>query len=230
MILANKAKPMKTVDNRELGGGLLLVSSASEQSTERGSFSARAKSLGRSIFLAAAVLLAAGLSTIPAFGQTSIPFSFTYDFGSGTGQASVPSITFSDFRLNNVSKFGTALGVPIVGPWGSDPVADDQYVAFSVFAPSGYEVSVDRRSLYTYLIQAGASFRVSAPGTSQEIQEFVFTRFPGDVELLFKAGGRGELTVVPEPSTVLGGIVAAGLVAVFFVRRLARSRSLAAGV
>jgi hypothetical protein len=227
-----------TYSMNETHQGLPSCGSAFEQSMERGSLNDRGTSLGRAICVAVAVLLAAGLGTFPAFGDTNPSFvRFQYGFPSGgsgrvvNGPPVADGITFSGLSLHNVSVGGfiPGVGTPF-GPWptalapGWPNNPSDPYMSFTIFAPSGYEVDVDRGSLSAPTIQGSPSFNVSGPGASEEIK-VGFVHSPAVGGQLPLSGMTGQLTVVPEPSTVLGGIAAAGLILAFFVRRLRRDNS-----
>jgi hypothetical protein len=224
--------------SKESHQGLPSGRSAFAQSMERGSLRSRGTSLGKAICVAAAVFLAAGLGTFPAFGDTNPSFvRFAYGFpggGSGrvvSGPPVAEGITFSGLSLHNVSEGGfiPGVGTPF-GPWPTALAAgwpnnpSDPYMSFTIFAPSGYTVDVDRGSLSAPTIQGFPSFNVSGPGASEEIK-VGFVHSPAVGGQLPLSGMSGQLTVVPEPSTVLGGIAAAGSILGFFARRFRRGNS-----
>ena len=224
--------------DEEVAEGLMIVGPVSETFTERGSLRARSILLGRSIFAAAAVFVATGLSTFRAFGD--IPVSFQYNFGAETGTARsvqdpvvAAGITFSGLTLHNVFKSGSLIGPWPVSPpglapgWPNNP--SDPYVSFTIFAPSGYRVDVTGVTDFTPH-QTQATVSLSGPGTSEEIRIGAVDPILSRDRVFGELSGQATVTVVPEPSTLLGGTVAAGLVLFFLVRRSRQGRSLAACV
>ena len=134
-------------------------------------------SLRRAICVAAAIVFASGPGALPALGQSAQPSatpwvpqgSFSYDFRApGTGTTvSGPTLSFSNVQLYNVSQGPSVSGGTVFGPFPNyDPT---HFIAFGIFAPSGYIVEVDTSSLYVPVPQAGAAFTVSSSGTSQWI-------------------------------------------------------------
>jgi hypothetical protein len=224
--------------SKESHQGLPSGRSAFEQSPERGLLGDRRTSLVRAICAAAALFLGAGLSTLSAFADT--PLSFRYGFASGTGSVNGPppadGITFSGLSFHNVGGGSFIPGVGTVfGPWPTDLAPGwpnnpaDPYMSFTIFAPSGYEVNVNR-GLSASTIQGSPAFALSAPGASQEIKVgFIHSPPVGNLLPLSEMRGSAQLTVVPEPSTVVGGIAAAGSILGYFARRFRRSNSSRAG-
>jgi hypothetical protein len=136
------------------------------------------------------------------------------------------------------------------GPWtrvhGNPGVfhPENSYLSFTVFAPSGYELGATSGSFTIDQSNSGAArgggvsfstdfaksqeFDVQVnvstiPGHEvTESENFVpLGEFAGSISVQQTAGA----SVVPEPSTVFGGISAAGLILMFFVRRLRRGNS-----
>jgi hypothetical protein len=139
-----------------------------EQSRRRGSLRDRVIYLLRAICIAAVGFLGAGVGTFPAFGD-----GFEYRFpspGTGTVTSGSGGVSFSGVSLHNVTQ-GPAIpgtGWTLFGPFPNN--APDHFISFSVFAPGGFHVDVNRSTLSVSVAQAVAIFSVSAPGTSQEIQ------------------------------------------------------------
>jgi hypothetical protein len=132
------------------------------------------------------------------------------------------------------------------GPWSrvhGDPFSfhpEASYVSFLVSAPSGYELLAGGFfTIYPFTGNArggGVSFSSDyAMSQRIDVQVNVYAipsaPFGHNVPLGAFQGGitfrESEPAVVPEASTVLGGLAAAGLIGVFFLRRLAGGRSLA---